>query len=159
MRFFFAGHSRASGRRFSTAELVIHLDLALLFCCFPWSQSFHSSCGGAGHFLLKWPRESNQREATPNVAPSGHPALRVRSRAPGFARRTSLYVRKLACILHAILRTLPPPASRDSRGPRVEQRAPARRSKEEKRKKRQSRSPRAEASVSVDRAVCIKGVT
>src|SRR6185312_17542607 len=35
-----ARHSRVGGRRFSTAKLVIHLFQ---------SQSFHSSCGGAGN--------------------------------------------------------------------------------------------------------------
>jgi hypothetical protein len=59
-----------------------------------------------------------KEKATPNVAPCGHPALRVRSRAPGFSGRTSMYVRKTRA--HRVrdrCATDPPPASRDSRGP------------------------------------------
>src|SRR5947209_1395252 len=74
------------------AQAGIQFDLALAFL--PRSQSFHSSCGGAGHFLLSRQEKVTKEKATPNVAPCGHPALRVRSRPPGFSGLTSLYVRK-----------------------------------------------------------------
>jgi len=59
-----------------------------------------------------------KEKATQNVAPSGHPALRVRPRAPGFSGRTSVCVRKTrAHRVRARCATDPPHAGRDSRGP------------------------------------------
>jgi len=91
------------------------------------SQSFHSSCGGAGYFSCM-PKRSNQEKGTPNVAVYGHPALRLRPRAAGFSGRTSLCVRKTRAHRVRDPSDFPPPAGRDSRGPGVERRAPARRS-------------------------------
>ena len=69
--------------------LVIPAQAGIQFLPWPLSivlslreQSFHSSCGGAGYFSCL-PKRSNQEKGTPNVAPSGHPALRVRPRATG----------------------------------------------------------------------------
>src|SRR5262249_10541251 len=57
-------------------------------------QSFRSSCGGAGYFLLFGQEKVTKEKATPGGAPSGHPALRVRERAAGFAECTSVYMQR-----------------------------------------------------------------
>src|SRR5512141_2153751 len=56
-------------------------------------QCFHSACGRAGYFLCLC-KESNQRKHTPGGTLSGHPALRVREGAPGFAECTSVYMQR-----------------------------------------------------------------
>jgi len=69
-----------------------------------------------------------KEKATPNVAPSGHPALRVRSRATGFARCTSMYMSQTRA--HRARDPSDFSSAREPRltGPPKERRAPARRS-------------------------------
>jgi len=71
------------------AEAGIHFGLA----SFLEVQCFHSPCGRAGNFLCLC-KESNQRNTPRGGAPSGHPALQVRERTPGFAECTSLCIQR-----------------------------------------------------------------
>ncbi len=65
------------------------------------SSSFRSACGRAGYFLLFGQEKVTKEKATPNAAPYGHPALRVRSRSTGSADSTSVYCSGIGAIPRA----------------------------------------------------------
>jgi hypothetical protein len=80
-------------------------------------KRFVPSCGRPESLSLACPRESNQREGHPGLAPSGHPALRVRVRAPRVRRQRILRwanaSTSVCSPLRALLYARPPP----DRGP------------------------------------------
>ena len=83
-------HSPAASESLSRDAIVgsaFRRGLAFVSCV--EKHSFHSPAASES-LSLEWPRESNQREGHPTSAVSGHPALRLRERAPGFADGTSV---------------------------------------------------------------------
>src|SRR5690606_5780068 len=83
----------------------------------PSQKRFVPAFGRPESLLFEWPKRSNQEKGHPGLAPSGHPALRVRVRAPRVRRQRILRwanaSTSLCSPLRAFLSARPPP----DRGP------------------------------------------